>query len=820
MPEEQAQRDEEPRRRNHPTAAKKVDDWLEFVGDRIEKGEVRFPFPLFESCHPDIAFLADSAKFPWGTLQDMFLDKDRDEFFRVLKGRLELQPNDINLRAAAISLYWHLSRLYLKWQYPDYDIDDVTGKWVEDRVNEATGELVPLSYWETDLSGERDHHRREFHGYLSRLVRLVNVEDCSDWQRTNWEIRNACAARDWDRAKELFRHARVREQHTEPELTVLERCFDYRVEFGPQIDSRLGLGLRPPGDVHPYWESVRTHFLAHYPLSLDALEVPLDYFYPQSKLSKLFRDETSLSFVWGALQDDPSPRSSDARYASRHEGEITSHEFEEFGPYQDFYMSIVAQQREACGDLGGAACVYEALASRPEPFENVRSSVLFTLRSAKLYRALGETAKAKDVLEQCKRRENPDVLAELQEVYLEQGDVDRAQNVAKRLSAMATGENLSPKTRLLLNLRQPTVAADLLQKEIRECPYFLSLCSSCKDAWKFALSQELEAKATESLRDERARAAAFNFCTVVERELREKVFDPFRKLFSGSDIKQRSADQLVARDEKLRSYLTGGHLNFGDMVRCIRTSIQTPDSLFTRYLSDSFPTLGQRETVGWMEQLTRIRNDVHQGLDPQLAPRARTLAEGIIDAINWRWRAAVHESGHAVAALLLPDLKLVSVSLRRGISPRGFPTNGSCEINYEKDEGGNTSLDTCTQRITHAYCGSTAEAFFFREDPCQVLNRHEDDRSVVEERVAELRSKRVSEPDILESKAKAWQTAKSLVEERRSGIEAVALALREKGKLAGADVEEIVRRIDPRSQVRVSGTISRNKLPPQSANLG
>jgi hypothetical protein len=798
MPEEQAQRDEDLRRRNHPSAAKKVDDWLEFVGDRIEKGEVRFPFPLFESCHPDIAFLADSAKFPWGTLQDMFLDKDRDEFFRVLKGRLELQPNDINLRAAAISLYWHLSRLYLKWQYPDYDIDDVTGEWVEDRVNEATGELVPLSYWETDLSGEREHHRREFHGYLSRLVRLVNVEDCSDWQRTNWEIRNACAARDWDRAKELFRHASVRKQHTEPELTVLEWCFDYRVEFGPQIDSRLGLGLRPPGDVHPYWESVRTHFLAHHPLSLDALEVPLDYFYPQSKLSKLFCHETSLCFVWGALQDDPSPRSSNARNASRHEGVMTGHEFEEFGPYQDFCMSIVAQQREACGDLGGAAWVYETLASRPEPFENVRSSILFTLRSAKLYRALGETAKARNVLEECKRRESPDILAELQEVYLAQGDVDHAQDVAKRLSAMTTGENLSPKTRLLLNLPQPTVSPELLQKEIRECPCFLSLCSSCKDPWKLALSQELESKAAQSLRDERARDAAFKFCTVVERELREKVFDPFRKLFPGSDIKQRSADQLVARDERFRSYLAGRDLNFGDMVRCIRTSIQMPDSLFTRYLGDEFPALGQRETVGWMEELTRIRNDVHRGLDPQLAPRAHPLAERTLDAINWRWRAAVHESGHAVAALFLPDLKLVSVALRRGISPRGFPTSGSCDIHFRKDKGGNASLDTYRQRITDAYCGSQSEALFFREDPCDVLKRHEDDRSFIEDRVVELQRKGLGEPEILESKTQAWQSAKSLVEERRSTIEAVALSLAEKGKLTGHEAEEIARRIHSR----------------------
>lgn len=799
MPEEQAQRDEEPRRRNHPSAAEKVDDWLEFVGDRIEKGEVRFPFPLFESCHPDIAFLADSAKFPWGTLQDMFLDKDRDEFFRVLKGRLELQPNDINLRAAAISLYWHLSRLYLKWQYPDYDVDDVTGEWVEDRVNEATGELVPLSYWETDLSGEREHHRREFHGYLCRLVRTLKVErDCPDWHRTNWEIRNACAARDWDRAKELFRHASVRKQHREPELTVLEKCFDYRVEFGPQIDSRLGLGLPPPGDVHPYCESVRTHFLAHYPLSLDALEVPLDYFYPQSKLSKLFRHETSLSFVWGALQDDPSPRSSNARYASRHEGETTGHEFEEFGPYQDFYMSIVAQQREACGDLGGAAWVYEALASRPEPFEGLRSSILFGLRAAKLYRSIGETGKAENVLVSMlgENPENVKTLQELLKVQLDRSDLNAALPLGERLSTLTGQENWTPETRLLLALPRPAVSQDLLESEVRDYPYFLSLCSPCKNDWKYALNQELEAKASEIWRDERLREGAFVFCNVAERELRERVFVPFRTRFTESGGREQPSDQLVATDEILRSFIKDGRITLGGMVRSIRHAKQIPNSILELILRNDFPQVLARETLHKLDQLTTIRNAVHTGLDPQLAVHARALAEDIIGAINWRWRRAVHEAGHAVAALLLPNLKLVSVSLHPDISPRGVATSGSCEIKFPIE--GDTSRDTCTQRITHAYCGATAEGLFFREDPYQVLDRQEDDKSAVRECVCELRSQGLSEPDVGKCREGAWEAAKSLVEEQRSRIEAVALALREKGKLTGVDVDEIVQRIDPR----------------------
>lgn len=319
--EEQTQLAEEFRRKNHPTVAEKFSDWLESVREWA-----------------GIYALGDPGWGPNpGLGWDPFMDEDRHEFFGLVEAKVKDLPNDIVLRTAAISLYLHLSC--------ECPRENIRGLFIDedraDREYEERDESMP------DHSERWESRRLESKSFLARLVALINVRDCSDWQRTFCEIRNACAVKDWDLARQLFRHAEEGNQHPAIKLAAAQACFEYRIVFGPEIDRRLGLGVRIEGEAK--WRWLRDYFW-QFELSLDALAeswLPFDHLYAQD--SEHFDSATVLCFIWGALQDEPSslvgkPYDRDAlRNAARALDDLVGKP----SPHQDFFLSILAQCREA-----------------------------------------------------------------------------------------------------------------------------------------------------------------------------------------------------------------------------------------------------------------------------------------------------------------------------------------------------------------------------------------------------------------------------------------------------------------------------------------
>ena len=118
--------------------------------------------------------------FPWGDYQSLFRDTDSVRIISTLLTALESDRSDLAVRASAVSLYWHLSRLYPAYREENYD---------------ACGEPTGTYYLDYDVSDEWLAKQNQYRGNLAQIVRLVQLDECTDWSRTKWEITNACAAR-------------------------------------------------------------------------------------------------------------------------------------------------------------------------------------------------------------------------------------------------------------------------------------------------------------------------------------------------------------------------------------------------------------------------------------------------------------------------------------------------------------------------------------------------------------------------------------------------------------------------------------------------
>lgn len=164
--------------------------------------------------------------------------------------------------------------------------------------------------------------------------------------------------------------------------------------------------------------------------------------------------------------------------------------------------------------------------------------------------------------------------------------------------------------------------------------------------------------------------------------------------------------------------------------------------------------------------------------------------------VNPQWQRAIHEAGHAVAALA-KGIKILSLSLEQGISSRGNRIDSFCLIDYQSMEGKFRPDDVCKRKITVAYAGATAQALFFDESPIEVFCEQRDDQENVRKSVDDLRDLRVSESDVWKCRKEAWEEAICLVEERRSVIRAIAQAANQKQTLKGPEIEDIARSVDP-----------------------
>ncbi|MDE2755891.1 MAG: hypothetical protein OXI92_05005, partial [Acidobacteriota bacterium] len=160
---------------------------------------------------------------PWQeNIYSDFQDSDkgsRDKLLALFENCLSRDPADVSGRFTALNLHYALSTF-------------------------ANDDSELKNYFEVTGVHHEDI-REDFANNLAYLVRLLPVENCTDWRTIRWEICNACAARDWGRARQLHEQLEALDLLEPAERQVLRGQFNFLVAFG----SKTGWGFDPQ-----FWE--------------------------------------------------------------------------------------------------------------------------------------------------------------------------------------------------------------------------------------------------------------------------------------------------------------------------------------------------------------------------------------------------------------------------------------------------------------------------------------------------------------------------------------------------------------------------------------
>lgn len=151
-----------------------------------------------------------------------------NEIFVRLYDATAKNPSALAPRAAAISLLWQMRNTR------------VGADCYCERYDQELGDYRDDWYFEPDTS-DWEPYRRLPSAWLARVVRLLDFSQCTDWERTRWEIQNASAAEDPQLARSLFRHADQAGFLPTPHLSAMRLQFEYLLVYGPEIDKFLRL---------------------------------------------------------------------------------------------------------------------------------------------------------------------------------------------------------------------------------------------------------------------------------------------------------------------------------------------------------------------------------------------------------------------------------------------------------------------------------------------------------------------------------------------------------------------------------------------------
>ena len=147
---------------------------------------------------------------PWQqNIYSDFPDSDkgsREKLLTLFENHLSRDPADVSSRFTALNLHYALS-------------------------THANDDSEMKVYY--DLTGvDHEDVREDFAKNLAYLVRLLPVENCTDWRTIRWEICNACAIRDWGRARQLYDQLEALDLLEPAERQILRGQFNFFVAFG------------------------------------------------------------------------------------------------------------------------------------------------------------------------------------------------------------------------------------------------------------------------------------------------------------------------------------------------------------------------------------------------------------------------------------------------------------------------------------------------------------------------------------------------------------------------------------------------------------
>ena len=481
---------------------------------------------------------------PWQeNIYSDFPDSDkgsREELLRLFENHLSRDPADVSGRFTALNLHYALST---------YANDD-------SEMN---------TYY--DVTGvDHEDVREDFTKNLAYLVRLLPVENCTDWQTIRWEICNACAIRDWGRARQLHDQLEALDLLEPSERQILRGQFNFFLVFCS----------KKQWDFDPlFWEP------------------KLCYSEPDDSLGwKGILHEFHLC-LWGLNL---------GRRLEKYEREITLDEVERdriSDAANDFrkgltkrpdlspaYRSMLAGCYFAIGDYWNAAKNYEqVLAGRNSKILDTEFvKIAMYKRIAASYQLAGESEKAKDALTRC-AGEFPSakgIYKELAKFQAQATDYRSAYESLIKESERdpAFGEDWLVSTSLALGIegRDSERIAARVERDISSNPHRYEgikslvnahwnslddltpeaqekwICGSC-----LILSRSVEERTHRLL----AQQAAIPFGTAVELELKSRVFGKFREFVSESfDLRALVGERSSwGKDKKFCKFLVSQEPN-------------------------------------------------------------------------------------------------------------------------------------------------------------------------------------------------------------------------------------------------------------------
>jgi hypothetical protein len=538
-----------------------------------------------------------------GSLNELFFSKQRARLFAAFMDELNANPNDNAVRAAALGCYWRLANHTL-------DLTD-------------------------DPS---DPIRRLFASILSIVVNCKAVAQTKSWVEARWEIRNAYAASDWERVREIFEFVKRRKLLPYSELAGIRMQFESLLLIGPHLDALSATGRGPLGSVESKirWAySLNGHSFAQQRLRMD----PILFSWTDD------RRRPQRFFVVLPLLDQPLPvlAASDIWHMKvvLKEGLSDIESFPDKGLVQ---RAIAAYMYEAMDARSLAAEHYQVLGTVYGEMISEEIAQEFRFKAAEMYQRAGNMAKARSLTEELFSAENAETMrlkTRLARLAFDLGLVEKARALLREISPEQK-ETLDVYLKLLIDpanddlLRNLAAVQARVAKKLSEWPSFSRLSSAAQDSWRCALIHQQSSESVGEVKRSWERAAVNDYALTIEIELRQ-VFVAFRT----SELESVSRLQVsLASDDPLKKFLDGGTIALGVMIKAldggksgkIRSEANT---LLLNYVGKKYPALLSADIIALLQQIRPARNEgTHEGTTRMSPEKAEGVARRIVEAIH------------------------------------------------------------------------------------------------------------------------------------------------------------------------------------------
>jgi tetratricopeptide (TPR) repeat protein len=460
---------------------------------------------------------------------------------------------------------------------------------------------------------------------LKTLVSKLPVDECPhDLRRVKWEISNALATVDWDRAQQLFKLAEAFNARKDRDLWILRGQFNFFVAFDRDEEKRRKnnfwiLNASPLDDI-PVLQAYRTALVrapeeilsgtldksaremlrdarndfekalqkrsdldpSYYAMLGTCYFALGDYAQAADAYSRVLDSETALRVPDADMLRDllrtlaPEPGEDRLELLKR---TLARDPYKVFRDFKPDLLRALAKSHALAGESARAEAVYRQWEQEYEKDQRAyRDHVELLRQQTKYVEAYEPFRKGVDLKLETEQEPAEKLARALGEIAVEQLDLDRF--------ALQALENHPEVERLL-----DQVLLDLWHT-------YSKMGDKTRKIWRLAtvLTNYLPSYQPTIERELRQIGAA-TFAKAVEIELRQRVFEGFRNDICGNTAVTAAAEQVKKEDEasRLAEFLVRkGKLTLGEMAFILRKAKVGKDELFKyfgKWISQHFPRI-------------------------------------------------------------------------------------------------------------------------------------------------------------------------------------------------------------------------------------